>query len=144
MATNALADTLPLLHLRRQAAAHGWHLAAVDGQRPDRCFTYKRQDEDGRHTARFWPGNWRWDRFEDYRTSRVLLQTSDGELHIAHIGLSQAARIVRAYFGWPDPAADPAAWPPKSTALVPVAVYALYTAEGDCPNPNVATKEGVS
>lgn len=116
---------LPVLRLRRQAAARGWRLVRVAPTRRGRTFRYERDDNgwdrDGgwAHVRPSWYGH----HIGDYTPLRISVNSPDGFLVAEHIGDGQAAAVVRALLGWPLPEVDEEPWPPRSKALVPAELY---------------------
>ncbi len=114
---------LPLLHLRRQAHAHGWRIEQA--------------------TERGGLRSWRWrDTSDRYEGGVVVFEaaisfTADGDLFdvpdtlrintpegliIAdHLSLTTTVAVVRAYFGWPPYEQEPDRSPCRALVLVPSA-----------------------
>jgi hypothetical protein len=101
-------DLLPVLNLRRQAAAAGWQLTARRTGK-DTVFRYERDDDlDGGyiHIRAGW-----WNGPADYCPARIAVNTPDGFLVMENVTAVQMVWIVRALFGW-DADVD-AVWPPR-------------------------------
>lgn len=103
-------DMLLILHLRRQAAAHGWHLARVTRSNNGNAFHYEVTDDGDQGWARIRPGTTNGP-VHTWTPLRVAVNTPDGMLSVEHVGVAQAVRILRAYFGWP--AHEQRAQPPE-------------------------------
>lgn len=98
-------EMLPALRLLRDARRYGWRLESANGRRGYRTVTFARHDDDGRHWVRFDAGRLPRDgeSFHDgYRSGTFVVNTSDGELSGAHMGVAHTVRILRAYAGIPE------------------------------------------
>jgi hypothetical protein len=107
---------IPVLRLRRRAAACGWRLASTTPTLHGRAYRYERDADLDGGWAHVRPG--RYDCPPDeYVPLRVSVNAPEGFLVVEHIDERQAVALVRALLGWTD---EDAPCSPRSKALVPV------------------------